>query len=85
MPRFSPFPQHVGNVGVRAYPNIYAADDEIVCSLIVQFVALIGRDPVMLLVPLLVKHSHRSADELWQIAIDEPGVLTSDLDLAAKG
>jgi hypothetical protein len=84
MPWLSPFPQNLRDVGVGTHANIHTPDHQIVGSLVSETVVFVGGDTPILLIPLLMKHPHRTADQLRQITVDEPGVFTSEFDLTAE-
>ncbi len=76
--------EDVRDVAVGADTDIDAADDEIVSSFIADFVDLVGFDASVLIVPLREQEADGAFSELWEVAIDEPGVLASKLDLTAE-
>src|SRR5206468_492062 len=59
-------------------------DNQVMCGDAVEPMILVGFDSAVLLVPFVMKHAHRTADELRQIPIDEPRVLASDFYIARK-
>jgi len=80
----APFAEDIGNVGVGAHTRIDATDHEIVGSLVGDAVILVGRNATILLVPFVAEHADGPGDELWQVSVDEPGVLASEFYLTAE-
>ena len=85
MARFTPFMEHRSDEPIAAHPDITGADDQVMGFSLVDPEALVGRDAIILVVPFGEQQADGAFRELRQVAIDEPRVLASELDLTTEG
>ena len=70
------------DVGIGAYADIHAANDEVMGGGAAEAMVLVGGDSLVLLIPLFAKLTNCTTDQLRQIPIDEPGVFPREFHLA---
>jgi hypothetical protein len=82
--RLPPLLEHGGHQAVATHPHIGCPNDEVVSVLIPEFRFLVGLDTSILVMPLGHQLADGTLGERGQIAVNEPGVLPGEFDLAAE-
>ncbi len=81
----APLGQHVRHLLGREGVLVHRADDQVMRLAGGEFGLLVGGKPFVLLVPAFGQLPGALGDEHGQVALDEPGMLAGNFDLAGKG
>lgn len=85
MTGLSPFMKHFRDQTVGAHVDIGRTDDEVVGIGVGDLGFFVGGDAFVLIVPFCEQETNGAADELREVADDEPGVFAGEFDLTAEG
>ena len=85
MTGLSPFMKHFRDQTVGAHADIGRPDDEVVGFGVGDLGFFVGGDAFVLIVPFCEQETDGAADELGEVADDEPGVFAGEFDLTTEG
>ena len=84
MTGLSPFMKHFRDQTVGAHADIGRPDDEVVGFGVGDLGFFVGGDAFVLIVPFGEQETDGAADELGEVADDEPGVFAGEFDLTTE-
>ena len=84
MPWLAPFMQHGWDETVAAHADIRGADDQVMSFDVGDFGFFVSCNAFVLIMPFGEQESDGAADQLRQIAHDEPRVFAREFDLATE-
>ena len=84
MPWLAPLMQHGWNETIGTNTYIRGADDEVMGFNVGDIGFFVGGDAFVLIMPFGEQESDGAADQLRQVAHDEPGVFSGEFDLAGE-
>lgn len=84
MTGFPPVLENRGDQSVGACTDIGGTDHEIMSVPILQLYRFVGADSLILMMPFLLQLANGSFNDLREISIDEPGVLSHEFDLTTE-